>query len=423
MNKKLIALAIASAVSMPALADSSNVTLYGMLDASVNSASNVTGTSSANVGTNNVGGVSDNGSYFGLKGNEDLGNGLSGVWQIEQGISVTGGSGVNVNGSGSTGNHVFGANPFNNQRNTFVGLSSSSAGTILAGIHDTPYKMSTASMDPFADTLGDYNGIVGSSYMASNFAAGAAVLGNGTEGLSASNYFDLRPSNVLAYVSPNMAGLTLIGAYVFGDATNVNPTGVAANGYAANSSGNAYSLAAMYNAGPLYLTAAYEQHNFGGANNGSLGIGALAGQSDDAYKLGASYTIMDTTLSLMYEDTSDNFGTYGANLLGHSTWYGSVKHTMGAWDVMAAYANAGSAQASNTGADQWSVGGDYNFSKNTSVYALYTRIANDSGAYYNFADTTSPVAEADGTSFGGNAYGGVGGATIQAVSLGIKHTF
>lgn len=418
MNKKLIALAIASAVSMPALADSSNVTLYGMLDAGVDSASNVT----ASNGTNNVGRVSDYGSYFGLKGSEDLGGGLSGIWQIEQGVSVVGSQGTNVNGGGS----VFGANQFNNQRNSFVGLSSTAAGSVLVGIHDTPYKMSTASMDPFADTLGDYNGIVGSSAMASNTAVGTAVGLPAGQGLSASNYFDLRPSSVLAYVSPNMGGLTVVGAYVFGDATNVNNPGTTTNitgGQASNnSSGDAYSIAAMYNAGPLYLTAAYEKHDFGGLGNGSLALGtpALSGTSNDAYKLGASYTIMDTTLSLLYEDSSDNFGTGGTNLLGHSTWYGSIKHTMGAWDVMAAYAQAGNANnaqlanGASTGADQWSLGGDYNFSKNTSVFALYTHIANDAGAYYNFADTTSSVAEA-GT--------GVAGATISAFSLGIKHTF
>ncbi len=423
MNKKLIALAIASAVSMPALADSSNVTLYGMLDAGVDSASNVT----ASNGTNNVGRVSDYGSYFGLKGSEDLGGGLSGIWQIEQGVSVVGSQGTNVNGGGSVvngGGSVFGANQFNNQRNSFVGLSSTAAGSVLVGIHDTPYKMSTASMDPFADTLGDYNGIVGSSAMASNYHVGTNVGLPADQGLSASNYFDLRPSSVLAYVSPNMGGLTVVGAYVFGDATN---TGAVPPSYPPvgtnpqpSASGDVYSIAAMYNAGPLYLTAAYEKHDFGGANNGSLGIGPLGGTSNDAYKLGASYTIMDTTLSLLYEDSSDNFGTGGTNLLGHSTWYGSIKHTMGAWDVMAAYAQAGNANnaqlanGASTGADQWSLGGDYNFSKNTSVFALYTHIANDAGAYYNFADTTSPVAEA-GT--------GVAGATVSAFSLGIKHTF
>ncbi len=439
MNKKLIALAVASLISVPAFAAGSEVQFYGMLDAGVDSTTNVgtnaAGTASA---TNNVGRVSDYGSYFGLKGSEDLGNGLSGIWQIEQGVSVNGG---NTNNSTTPAggpawygsNSAFGANPYNNQRNTFVGLSSQSAGTVLVGIHDSPYKMSTAQMDPFADTLGDYNGLVGSFSQAGN--VGTGLMG----GAGASGYFDLRPSQVLAYVSPNMSGLTVVGAYVFGNATNVGAPGTVngLNGqpYAANSSGDAYSLAAMYTAGPLYLTASYEQHDFGAPNTGSLAIGGLAGQSNSAYKLGAAYSIMDTTLSLLYENSSDNFGTNGSNLLGHDTWYASLKHSMGAWDIALAYANAGSdnvysganqalvngvthqqtlSSGTSDGAQQWTIGGDYNFSKNTQVYALYTEISNDAGAMYNFADTTNPAAMI------GNS---VVGANISAVSLGIKHTF
>ena len=435
MNKKLIALAVASLISVPAFAAGSEVQLYGMLDAGVDNATNVGGTSTA-PSTNNVGRVSDYGSYFGLKGSEDLSNGLSGIWQIEQGVSVNGGNTNNANGGASAVNgsqNAFGANPYNNQRNTFVGLSSQTAGTVLVGIHDTPYKMSTAQMDPFADTLGDYNGLVGSF-------GGAGSAGTGTlGGAGASGYFDLRPSQVLAYVSPNMNGLTVVGAYVFGNATNVGAPGVstpitnsAGNAYANNSTGDAYSLAAMYTAGPLYLTASYEQHDFG-AGSGSLGgpnylsggLGAmpnLANESNSAYKLGAAYSIMDTTLSVLYENSSDNFGPNGANLLGHDTWYVSAKHTMGAWDIALAYANAGSDNTNgglvglnnaSTGAQQWTIGGDYNFSKNTQIYALYTEISNDAGSMYNFADTTNPVV------FGS----AIGGANISAVSLGIKHTF
>ncbi len=404
MNKKLIALAIASAVSMPVLADTSNVTIYGTLDVGVDDASNVT----AAGGTNNVGRFADYGSFLGLKGSENVGNGVSAIWQIEQGLSLSGGNNASYNLNGHTG---FAQNPYNNQRNSFVGLSSTTAGTILGGIHDTPYKMATASMDPFADTLGDYNGIVGAA---------------GSYGMSASNYFDLRPTNTLAYVSPNLNGLTLAGAYVFGDATNTNPAGLVNNmngTAAANSTGDAYSIAAMYNLGPAYLTAAYEKHNFGAGGNGSLGYTPLAGLSNDAWKLGASYSVMDLTLSLMYEDSNDNFGPGGGNLVGHHTWYGSAKYKMGAYDVALAYANAGSGAQSNTGADQYTIGGDYNFSKNTQAFLLYTRIANDSNAYYNFADTTAPVAGGGYYDPNTGVFSGVAGATISAVSLGIKHSF
>ena len=41
MNKKLLDSAIASAVSLPALADTSNLQIYGLLDAGVDSVINV----------------------------------------------------------------------------------------------------------------------------------------------------------------------------------------------------------------------------------------------------------------------------------------------------------------------------------------------------------------------------------------------
>ncbi len=432
MNKKLIALVIAGLVSMPALADTSNVTLYGTLNAGVDNASNVGGTT-ANQTTNNAGRVSDYGSYFGLKGSEDVGSGTSAIWQIEQGVAVNGGNGTQsggLNGGGANGNSPFGSNQFNNQRNTFVGLSNQAAGTVLVGIHDTPYKMATANMDPFADTLGDYNGLVGSFSQAGSYYNNGVTTANGLQnangtvgalgGAGASDYFDLRPSQVLAYVSPSYAGATLIAAYVFG--------GSQATGTAGQQTGYAQSYALEYDASktldvPLYLTASYEQHNFGTAGTGTLGFAGLAGGQNSAWKLGASYTLMGATLSALYEDSTDNFNN-GSNLFGHNTWYGSVKYPIGAFDINFAYAVSGNdnsagtaygvgAAGASTGATQTTIGGDYNFSKNTQVYALYTQIANDAGAMYNFADTTAPVAFA----------GAIGGATIQAYSLGIKHSF
>ncbi|MDA8328948.1 MAG: porin [Betaproteobacteria bacterium] len=429
MNKKLIALAIAGLVSMPALADSSNVTLYGMLDAGVDNVSNVGGSTGTTNSTNNAGRVSDYGSYFGLKGSENVGSGTSAIWQIEQGVAVNGGNSTGpggLNGGGTYGTSPFGSNQFNNQRNTFVGLSNQDAGTVLVGIHDTPYKMATANMDPFADTLGDYNGLVGSFSQAGSYGNGVGAFG----GAGASDYFDLRPSQVLAYVSPTYAGATLIAAYVFG--------GAQATGTAGQQTGDAQSYALEYDASktldiPLYLTASYEQHNFGSNGTGTLGFGTgsltgnsvvggtlgagfgLGGRQNSAWKLGASYTLMGATLSALYEDSTDNFNN-GSNVFGHSTWYGSVKYPIGAFDIALAFASSGNDNTSttvSTGATQTTIGGDYNFSKNTQVYVLYTSINNDAGAMYNFADTTAPVAFASA----------VGGATINAYSLGLKHSF
>ena len=374
MNKKLIALAIASAISAPAMAATGNVDIYGLLSVGVDSVQNGdasldTTPATTTHNTNRVGRFSDYASRIGFKGSEDLGNGLSAIWQIEQQINVD-------NGSGAFG----GAN----LRNTFVGMKSKDLGTVLGGRYDTPYKVATGRLDPFADTMGDYNGVVGA---ANRVAAGS--------------YFDQRPSNVVDYISPSWSGLSVAAAYAFGAETAVN------NVATTDKNANLYSLAAMYDAGPLFLSAAYEKQNFG-----STGVGTFAGlpnTDQSAYKIGAGYSIMDFTLGALYEKTKDNFGTGGANALGHSTWYLSGKYQMGAVALKAAYGKANSNATADSGAKLYTVGADYSFSKRTTVYALYTQIKNDSNAAYNFAY---------------NGASGIGaGDKPSGFSLGMKHAF
>jgi predicted porin len=397
MNKKLIALAIASAISAPAMAATGNVDIYGLLSVGVDSVQNGDNTNDygalgANVSTHNtnrVGRFSDYASRIGFKGSEDLGNGLSAVWQIEQQIAMD-------NNTGNGG--AFGGA---NLRNTFLGLKSKDMGTVLGGRYDTPYKVATGRLDPFADTLGDYNGLVGSATSATTVFTTATVpvfVSKKATAVSAGNYFDQRPSNTVDYISPSWSGLSVAAAYAFGAET--------ATATMVDKNANLYSVAAMYDAGPLFLSAAYEKHNFG-----STGVGSMPGANntnESAYKIGAGYSIMDFTLGALYEKTKDNFNA-GANQLGHSTWYLSGKYQMGAVALKAAYGKANSNATADTGAKLYTVGADYSFSKRTTAYALYTQIKNDSNAAYNFSY---------------NPASGIGaGDKPSGFSLGMKHAF
>ena len=147
MQKKLIALAIAGAFVAPAaFAESGNVTIYGIMDASYDITDNGNSTTAQGEKTNKV---SSNSSRLGFKGSEDLGNGLSAVWQLETGINVDGTTASNLN-----------------SRNTFVGLSGKTWGTVILGKHDTPYKISTRSLDMFGDGLADNRNIMGAGPLA-----------------------------------------------------------------------------------------------------------------------------------------------------------------------------------------------------------------------------------------------------------------
>ncbi|MBI2287129.1 MAG: porin, partial [Nitrosomonadales bacterium] len=146
-QKKLIVAALAAATfSAHALAETANVSFYGIADLSYDFVRN--GTSAAGVAGANKTNVSSNVSRIGLKGAEALDNGLAVIWQIEQQINID-----NTTEAGGTGTFA--------TRNSFVGLKSDGAGTVLLGRHDTPYKLATRRLDPFADSIADNRALMG----------------------------------------------------------------------------------------------------------------------------------------------------------------------------------------------------------------------------------------------------------------------
>src|SRR3970040_450275 len=122
MKKNLITLAVASTlatamVSAPAFADTSNVTVYGFANLSYDLTNNGV------VGANKV---SSSQSRLGLKGSEDLGDGLSGIWQIEQGITIDTSSTSAASCTALPCPATTANNGIFATRNTFLGLSSAS---------------------------------------------------------------------------------------------------------------------------------------------------------------------------------------------------------------------------------------------------------------------------------------------------------
>lgn len=374
MQKKIIALAVAAALTAPAaFAETSNVTVYGIADVSYDSIR--TGTATAGTAGVTDGRISSNASRLGLKGSEDLGDGLSAIWQIE--------SLVNIGNGGSTGTGIGG-------RNTFAGLSSASAGTVVMGRHDTPYKISTRKFDQFADGIADNRSIMGANPLGT--ATGQNVAGFTT----AAAAFDGRQDQVLAYISPKLAGFTGALAYV-----NLTPT-VTTSAAAKN---NAWSFAGMYDVAPFYASLAYESHKLDTV---------AVGDKEHATKLGLGYTQDAFNVNFAYEKTSDNI-TAGANTYGHNAYYLSGKYSFGNDAVKAAYTKAGNLGATtNTGVKQFSLGYDHSLSKRTTLYVLYTKLSNDSAAGYTLSNNSS---------VGGVTTSAGLGASPSAIALGMKHTF
>lgn len=364
MQKKIIALAVAAAVSTPAFADS-NVSVYGLAHVSVDSISQGSGVNALK--------VSSNVSKLGFKGTEDLGDGFSAIWQIEQQINID---------NSTTNVSTFGT------RNTFAGLKTG-AGTVLLGRHDTPYKLATRKLDVFGDYLADNRTLMG-----------------GIAGKSAGSSFDGRPTDVIAYLTPDLQGFVGALAYVAGAENQTLVT---------DKKGSAVSVAGMYSYDAFYGSLAYEEHTFGTANTGAVASALLAGLKESAVKVGVSYKFAGALdVGVAYEKTTDNFGVARINQYGHNAAYFSAKYSFGAHALKLAYTKAGATAVANTGATQASVAYENSLSKRTSVYALYSQLNNNKAATYNFATS--------GSTAGGIATT-VAGKNLSAISLGFKHSF
>ncbi|MBO1926951.1 porin [Thiomicrorhabdus sp. 6S2-11] len=165
MKKNIIALAIASAVAAPvAMADAP--TVYGQLNLNYNKTADVDGS------------INSTASRLGIKGSEDLGNGLKAVYGVEFGLDA-----IADNNSDGKGDNIL------SQRNAFLGLAGG-FGTVLMGRHDTPTKMIQPS-DLFND--------------------GAADVNQMTNGIDNG---EVRADDVLAYVSPSFGGVKILAAAV-----------------------------------------------------------------------------------------------------------------------------------------------------------------------------------------------------------------
>ena len=103
--------------------------------------------------------ISSNLSYFGVRGSRSLGDtGLTVLFQFETQIDVAATPGGSQSSS-SQDNQVKGAL---GSRNSYLGLGGS-WGAFKLGKTDAPYKLSTARMDPFSASIGDYNSIMGNT--------------------------------------------------------------------------------------------------------------------------------------------------------------------------------------------------------------------------------------------------------------------
>ncbi|SIT72001.1 Outer membrane protein (porin) [Ectothiorhodosinus mongolicus] len=321
MKKTVLAFAVAAAMGVPAVA-AADTTLYGRFNVSLDHVDD---------GANKETLMTNNSTRWGIRGSEDLGGGLKGVFQIESAVGFAGNSSTDVGG-----------------RNTYVGLGGD-FGEVRLGRHDTAYKLSTLRMNFFADTNGDMYNVFGT-------VGGGATTGE-------TGFYD-RQDNTIFYQSPNINGFSAMATYSM-------DSSVASNEISSDGK-KVLSLAGTYAQGPMVLMAAYQKKDeaFG------------AGEDGVAWKIGGTYVIDDVTLTAGYENIDNDTNSRGAFHLG-------ARYSLGQTYLMASYTQANDL-VSDDGAKMYALGAGYNLSRRTGVYAVYAQLKNDSvDGLYNMNKTGS----------------------------------
>ncbi|MFZ5620384.1 MAG: porin [Pseudomonadota bacterium] len=329
MDKKILSAAIAGALAgSMAFAANADVTLYGQVDVSIDSLD--VDNLGAGVNGDDIN-MNSNQSAIGVKGSEDLGNGLKAIFMLEYQIDPTGND---TAASGFSG------------RDQWVGLQGG-FGKLRFGTMSTTYKASGAMIDPFYRT----------SFQGRNWGLQSALhLGDGANG-------EGRATNAIGYDTPDFNGLSGAVTYSFDDACSVGSAAGCADD-------DSYSLGARYKNGPALVFADYVTSDQGGA--------------DDAWKVGGKYSFGAATVYGQYESDGGLIanGVPGdqtaAENEGADVWHLAASYTMGNAMVYAGYGQGDDDDAAgNTEYDTWTIAGMYNFSKRTMVYGGFQQVSED----------------------------------------------
>ncbi|MDF3833702.1 porin [Cupriavidus basilensis] len=363
MKMKLFAAAVAALAAGGAYAQSS-VTLYGVVDAglSFNNKANATGDKLYRMTSGN-----QSGSRWGLRGVEDLGGGLKGIFVLESGFNTdTGGQ--------ADSNRLF-------NRGAYVGLQNQ-YGTLTLGRQQTLMYDFGLIYDPMA---------ISTRYSITSTAAEYAS----------------RADNAAKYVG-TFGGLTVAGLYSF---TN-NGQEVAGQ----FRSGREYSVSASYAAGPFSVGAFYDQTNsvgVGAANAALIRRASVAGTyAFGPAKVYAGYRYAKAANGASLPGATINNGATALTNTGSNLYWAGL-----GYQLTPAFSLTGAVYYQDfrqTSADPWQfvATADYALSKRTDLYTSLSYVKNKNGSAlgvdgFNTSSTTN-------VQQGANQFG---------ATVGIRHKF
>ncbi|MBV7535908.1 porin [Duganella sp. sic0402] len=342
----------------------SNVTIYGLVDAGIVSERGAAAGSVTKL-TSGIGGQS----RLGFRGTEDLGNGLSAIFQMETGFKAD-------DGSLDSANTIF-------NRQAFVGLKSKDAGQLTIGKQYTMlYNAQSQVADPF----------------------GAGYAGS-LKNLFPSAGANTRVSNAIVYATPVMGGFSAEALYALGEQAG------------SATAGRQFGFGLNYAQGPLNARLVYNNKN-----NDTAAVGATPAKTQDTGRNTMFAANYDFKVIKAYFAYSADKGVNSAQIPnGSNNPLGlpvlptasvdsndiliGAQIPAGNGYFMTSYIRKDDKTAKNQDANQFALGYLYSLSKRTGAYVSYAKIKNKNGAGYTVGNNNEV------------------GSGDKAFNVGIRHAF
>lgn len=295
------------------------VSIYGIADIGIARADTSAASATWRMDSGN-----QSGSRLGFRGTEDLGNGLSAIFTLENGYSLDA-------GTLGQGGRLFG-------RQGFVGLNSTRLGMLKLGRQYTPMHLAQDAVDPFNVNL--------AGNMQNIFTANGLNPAGSTIGMQ-----DVRMDNTVNYTAPRLGGFSAEIAYGLGEIAGTS------------SAGRQFGFSAGYRAGQLNLVLSHHDANI--AATGADGRATMLGGTYDfgVFKLHAAFAGNRIAAAAAAPDRKSRDAMLG------------VSAPVAGGVLLASYVHHDDRLAAGAiDARQAALGYTYPLSKRTNLYTSYARL-------------------------------------------------
>ncbi|WP_213305675.1 porin [Paraburkholderia sacchari] len=375
MRKQVIAAVALSITAVATARAQSSVTLYGIVDTGLAYIHNSAGQSSQwRMTTSNLSATD-----WGLKGSEDLGGGLSAVFQVESGFDST-------NGSFATPGVLF-------SRQAFVGIASSQYGTLTLGRQYDP--LTDLEQGLTADT---YSGWFATPGDVDNYDSSA------------------RFNNTVKWASPSWKGVSAEVMYGLGGVPG------------STGSGQTWSAAAAYQSTSFSVAGGFLHIDNGNGTLGKRGTTSsdsvfnspvnaayASSRSINIARVAGNYVVGSFTTGAAFsysEYSPDASSSFGESQRFYNGSVFAQYYLTPAFMVIGAYNYTRALGDSSAKYHQVNIGTDYFLSKRTDIYAY-------AGYQHAIGQNGQGPAEASMGSTGIAA----GASTQEVVVVGLRHKF